>query len=66
MTQIFLGIAPMIWGWSAGMAMLFFAGSSIFYLVLFRVFKLWGPKTFTMFGSPVKTNNDENEISNVN
>lgn len=65
MTQIFLGIAPIIWGWSVGQSMLFFAGSSIIYLILFKVFKIWGPKTFSMFGQPVQSNNEEKAISHV-
>ena len=48
--QIFLGIAPMIWGWSVGMSMLFFASFCVAYLILFKVFKIWGPQTYSMWG----------------
>lgn len=58
MAQIFLGIAPMILGWSVGISMLFFAASSIVYFILFKVFKIWGPKTFSMMGTPIQSNND--------
>lgn len=54
--QIFLGIAPIIWGWTEGTAMLFFAGFIVVYMVLLKVFGFLGPKTFTLF------NRSNNEI----
>lgn len=47
--QIFLGIIPILLGWTIGQAMLFFSGLSILYLILFKVFKVWNRKTFSMF-----------------
>lgn len=58
-TQIFLGIAPIVWGWSEGTAMLFFGGSMIVYLILFKVFGIWGPKTYSMFGKPVASTDEQ-------
>ncbi|WP_218185774.1 hypothetical protein [Virgibacillus halodenitrificans] len=66
MTQIFLGIAPILWGWNVGTSMLFFAGSSLLYLILFRVFKLWNPKTFKLFGENQENiDKDNSTILNI-
>ncbi|GHH99373.1 sodium/glutamate symporter [Neobacillus kokaensis] len=49
--QIFLGFAPIIWEWSVGRSVLFYTGSIVIYMILLKVCKLWGPKTFSMMGS---------------
>lgn len=61
-SQIFLAIAPLLWGWSIGQSMLFFTGFIIFYVILLKVFRIFGAKTYSLFGT--KTHRATSTIEN--